>query len=418
MSSISIIILCLLLSAFFSGMEIAFLSANRLRIELDKMHGFISAKIISFFIQHPGKYLATILIGNNLVLVIYGIIIAKLLDPIISQYLYNEFLILVLQTLISTVIILIAAEFLPKIVFKALPNFFLKYFSVPVYFFYILFYPISEFIIRVTHKIMQRIGNEFIREDKYIFGKVDLEHFITESGSDSKDLDAPSEFKIFRRALDFSSVKLRDCMVPRTELAAVDISSTFAEIKQKFIETGYSKILVYSQNIDNIIGYLNIKDLFKQPHDWHSKIIKVSFVPETMLANKMLRELLREHKSLAVVVDEFGGTAGIVTIEDLIEEIFGEIEDEHDTPDQAEKVLSENSFVFSGKLTIDYLNEKYNLELPVSEEYDTLAGYIMYNIGRIPSLNETFTIDPYFFKVLKSNKNRIDIVYLKKLNEE
>jgi len=415
------IIICLILSAFFSGMEIAFLSANRLRIEIDKLHGLSFSKIISFFLKNPTHYIVTILIGNNLVLVIYGIMMSNLLKDPLSVYINNEFYLMTIQTIISTIFILFSAEFIPKLVFRIIPNFFLNYFIIFIYLFYVLFYPLTIVLIKTSHNIISKFTgkNQNQVNEKYIFQKVDIEQFIEESQPQKfDDIDTEHEIRIFQKALNFPNIKLRDCMVPRTELCAIDISSKIDELKQKFIETGFSKILVYEKNIDNIIGYISIKELFKHPKNIKNKIISAPIGPETMPAKKMLQTLLKEHKSLAIVVDEFGVTSGIVTIEDIMEEIFGEIEDEHDINETVEKVLSDNSFIFSGKLEINFLNEKYELNLPESQEYDTLAGYVLFKIGRVPNANESFDIDDYSFKILKTINKKLELIYLKKKDKE
>jgi len=418
MSDLLQLIICLVLSAFFSGMEIAFISANRLRIELDRRQGDFSAYLISYFIRKPDHYLATILIGNNTVLVVYGLIMARMLGASLSLIVANPFVILIVQTTLATLLILITAEFLPKMIFRLAPNFFLNYFTLPVFIIYVLLYPVVRFILWLSHLFIKGKGNDLLSHDKHIFGRIDLEHLVDQQPNNRNDLDTPHEIRIFRNALDFSKIRLRDCMVPRTDLAAIADDVDIATVREKFIETGFSKILVFHENIDNIIGYVNIKDLFQVSEHWQSKIIKAPFAPETMLASKMLRILLQEHKSLAIVVDEFGGTAGIVTIEDMMEEIFGEIQDEHDTDELVEKVLSETSFVLSGRIDIATLNEKYRLQIPVSDEYETLAGYIMQRIGKIPANNEFFRFDGFSVKILKTSQNRIDLVYLKKEEED
>jgi len=418
MSDLLQLIICLVLSAFFSGMEIAFLSANRLRIELDRRQGDFSAYLISYFIRKPDHYLATILIGNNTVLVVYGLIMARMLGASLSLIVANPFVVLIVQTTLATLLILITAEFLPKMIFRLAPNFFLNYFTLPVFIIYVLLYPVVRFILWLSHLFIKGKGNDLLSHDKHIFGRIDLEHLVDEQPNNRNDLDTPHEIRIFRNALDFSKIRLRDCMIPRTDLAAIADDVDIVTVREKFIETGFSKILVFHENIDNIIGYVNIKDLFQVSEHWQSKIIKAPFAPETMLASKMLRILLQEHKSLAIVVDEFGGTAGIVTIEDMMEEIFGEIQDEHDTDELVEKVLSETSFVLSGRIDIATLNEKYRLQIPVSDEYETLAGYIMQRIGKIPANNEFFRFDGFSVKILKTSQNRIDLVYLKKEEED
>lgn len=414
------IVICLILSAFFSGMEIAFLSANRLRIELDRKQGLFSAKIISVFLKKPTEYIASIIIANNVVLVIYGLIMASILEPPLQRITDNDFYVLLLQTIISTLLILVTAEFIPKVIFRLLPNFFLSIFSVPVLLSYTLLYPVSKSIIGISHFLLRKFtkGNKNKVNDQYVFGKADLNYLFKESGQDGKkDIDTEHELRIFRNALDFSSVKLRDCMVPRTEVVALEDTSSIEMLRQKFIETGYSKILIYNQSIDNIIGYISSKELFKNPQSLKSRIISASIVPETMTANKLLHILLQDHKSLAVVVDEFGGTSGIVTIEDIMEEIFGEIEDEHDKNEIIDKKHSDGSYTLSGKLSIASINDTHSLQLPESDEYDTLAGYILQRLGRVPFTNETFEIDDFQFKILKTDNKRLDIIYLKK-NED
>jgi CBS domain containing-hemolysin-like protein len=411
-----IIILCLVLSAFFSGMEIAFISANRLRIELDKKQGLFSSRIVSIFTNNPAQLIATLLIGNNAVLVIYGIKMAQVLEPLLFKFTIHEYYVLILQTIISTLFILLTAEFFPKAIFRISPNLYLNYLSFPVLIFYILFYPVTKLVMWISNLFLNRfVKNKFSTQNSlYVFGKVDLNYLVQNTGQRGRQtLDTEHEIRIFQNALDFSNVKIRECMVPRPEVVAIEDSCSMDDLRRKFIETGFSKLLVYSGNIDNIIGYISSKDLFKNPLNLKSKIIKAPIVPETMNANKLLHILLQERKSLAVVVDEFGGTSGIVTIEDIMEEIFGEIEDEHDTDELVEKELSENAYIFSGKLQIDYLNKKYNLKIIDSEEYETLAGFIFYHLGRIPAVNEQFYIGNYIFKILKLNNKRLELVYLK-----
>ncbi len=410
------IIACLIFSAFFSGMEIAFLSANRLRIELDKKQDLFFSDIVSVFIKNPTQLIVTLLLGNNVVLVIYGIEMAKILEPAISAITMNAFNILIVQTIISTLLILITAEFLPKAVFRLMPNLFLNYLSIPVLFFYIVLFPVSYVIMKFSHLFLKRyIKKENTKQnDLYVFGKIDLSYLMDDIKRRRKPLlDSEHEIRFFQNALDFSNVKLRECIVPRTEIVAVEDTCPIDELRNRFISTGFSKIVIYRGNIDNIIGYVSSKDLFKNPLSLKSKIIKAPAVPETMYANKLLRLLLRERKSLAVVVDEFGGTAGIVTTEDIMEEIFGEIEDEHDTDEIVEKVISENEYIFSGLLQIDYLNNKYNLNITDSDKYETLAGFIFFNIGRIPVLNEQFEIGNFTCKILKINNKRLELIHIK-----
>ncbi len=410
-----IIIISLLFSAFFSGMEIAFVSSNKLRIELDKKQGFIGSRILSVFTTNPGQYIATMLVGNNIALVIYGIVMAIIMEPLIRPYVPSDFAILIIQTIISTLIILITAEFLPKTLFIIKPNVALKVFAIPVFIFYVLLYPIAIITIAISNFILRKILGIQVHKlsDVNAFGKLDLSHLVSQVQSESPEpFESEHDIKIFQNALDFSNVKLRDCMIPRTEIVCVEHNSEIEEVKQKFTETGLSKILVFKDSIDNIIGYVNSKDLFKNPSDIQSMVLTLPIVPETMPANKLLRSFIREHKSIAVVVDEFGGTSGIVTIEDIIEEIFGEIEDEHDTSELTEKRLSDNEFIFSGRQEIDHLNEIYHLVIPKMDDYETLAGFILYHYENIPKVNERIIIEPFTFKILDVSETRIELIHL------
>ncbi|HYW95867.1 MAG TPA: hemolysin family protein [Bacteroidales bacterium] len=424
MSPVIIIILSLIFSAFFSGMEIAFVSSNRLKTELDRKHGLFSSKIIAIFIKSPGHYIATMLVGNNIALVIYGIVVAHLLEPFLQNKIgiNNEIAVLVIQTIVGTLVILFTAEFLPKTIFRSRPNLTLNIFSVPVLVFYIILYPITVFTLGITNFIMRFfMGIKVKTRNSHhnpVFGRIDLDHLISESQSEvEKSLEDEPEKKIFQNALEFSRLKVRDCMVPRTEIEALEINSPVAELKQRFVETGYSKILIFEDSIDRIVGYVSSKDMFKHPASIRSKLVSLSIVPETMQVNKLFRKLIRERKSIALVVDEYGGTSGIVTLEDIIEEIFGEIEDEHDISEFVERPINENEFILSGRLEIDYLNEKYKLDIPVSDDYDTLAGLIIHHHENIPRLNTRVIIMPYQYRILKVSQTRIELVYVKRLTE-
>jgi CBS domain containing-hemolysin-like protein len=415
MSALVIILVSLLLSAFFSGMEIAFISSNKLRLELEKKQGTFASRITSIFTRNPGQYIATMLVGNNIALVVYGITMALILEPQISRYIDSEISVFIIQTFLATILILVTAEFLPKVVFRLKPNLILNTLSFPVMVFYILLYPVSRSIIWIGNVLMKFVLGADVsnNQNKNVFGKVDLDHFVKESQHELQEEDnLKNNIKIFQNALDFSTIKLRECMVPRPEIAAYEINTPMEEIKNAFIETGYARILVYKNSIDNIIGYLNSKDFFKNPPDIRSMLNRIIIVPETMVAHKLLSLFIKEKKSVAVVVDEFGGTAGMVTIEDIMEEIFGEIEDEHDTVDLEEKQLSENEFIFSGRIEIDYLNDKYNLGIPKADEYETLAGFIIYHHESIPKINQKVTINSFVFEIIKTSKTRIDLVGL------
>ncbi len=420
MNYITIILISLLLSAFFSGMEIAYVASNKLRIELDKKHGLFTSRIISFLTRNPSQFISTMLIGNNISLVVYGLVMANILHPFISHYISSEIGILLSQTIISTLIILITAEFLPKALIRINPNLILNIFALPIVIFYIGFYPVVYVIVVFVNVILKKYikSNTNDRQKNTVFNKIDLYHLISESNEKNiQNNNDSDELKLFQNALEFSGVKVRDCMIPRTEIVALDINTPIEILKQKFIETGYSKILIHEKSFDNFIGYITSKELFKDPKVIGSQLIKVSFVPETMAANTLLHQLIKEYKSLALVVDEFGGISGMVTIEDIIEEIFGEIEDEHDNTELIEKQINETEYLFSGRMEIDYINEKYNLKIPESEDYDTLAGYIFYHFQSMPKMHERIVAGTIECKILKVSKTRIELVQLKILEK-
>ena len=419
MNDLIIIFAMLALSAFFSGMEIAFIAANKLRMELDRNKNTVSSRIISIFSRYPGHYISTMLVGNNIALVVYGIVMAKMLEPSIELWVDSESLVLTIQTIISTILILVTAEFIPKTLFRLNPNFALNLFALPVMFFYIIFYPVTIITMMLSKNIIHRLFNTQITEDAetQAFGKVDLDHLVQE-GQDTQAIaeDELHDIKIFRNALDFSKVKLRECIVPRNEIEAMELNGELDDLTQRFIETGYSRILIYKESIDNIIGYVHSSVIFKKPQSIKSALSRIIFVPETMAAHKLLNLFTKEQKSIAVVVDEFGGTAGMVTIEDIMEEIFGEIEDEHDSIDLEEEVLSDNEFIFSGRLEIDYLNDKYDLNFPESEDFETLNGFILFNHESIPKYNETIRIENFNFKIVEVSNTRVEKIKLTIIN--
>ncbi len=409
-----LILITILLSAFFSGMEIAFVSANKLRLELDKQSEPFNSRLLKFVTANGGQYIATMLVGNNIALVIYGIAFATLLEPVFQLHFQSESFILLLQTVTSTLIILVFAEFLPKTLFRIFPNTLLNLFSVPLAFFYIIFYPITRFSIGITNALFKGLLKTDVntRNKNLVFSRIDLDEFVNEtdnSGIEKKE-NVNTEIKLFKNALDFSTVKLRDVMIPRTEIEMLEIGVSISELRQKFVETGYSRILFYNENIDNIIGYVHSSILFQNPKSIESYIKKVLIVPETMPANKLLSTFIQEHRSIAIVVDEFGGTSGMVTSEDILEEIFGEIEDEHDTKDIIEKKISETEFIFSGRAEIDLLNEKYFFDLPETEEFETLAGFILFHHESIPKINSQINIGKFHFKILKATNTKIELV--------
>jgi len=417
MADLIIIIISLIFSAFFSGMEIAFLSANKLRIEIDKRHKTFPSRLITIFSRVPSKYIATMLVGNNIALVLYGIEVGRVLHNPIVNFLgiSSEAAVLIIQTLISTLVILMTAEFLPKMLFRINPNAALNIFAIPTLIFYILLYPVTLLTIWISNFTMKhlfRVDVEYEGSEP-VFSKVDLSHLVMDGNKEQiMDIEKEHDLKIFKNALEFSTLKVRDCLIPRTEMVAVEIESPVPELIQKFSETGFSRIFVYRDSIDNVIGYVNSKDMFLQPDHIGQFLKSVPIVPETLPVNKLLRTFIKNGRNIALVVDEYGGTSGLITSEDIIEEIFGEIEDEHDTTDLIQKQLSENSFRFAGRLEIDYLNEKYNLEIPESEEYDTLAGFVIYHHTSIPEVNTVLQIESFEIRVIKVSANRVDVIEL------
>jgi CBS domain containing-hemolysin-like protein len=417
MNGILVIFITIILSAFFSGMEIAFIASNKLRIELDRKQGVFGSEILKIFTNSPGQYLATMLIGNNISLVVYGLVFSKLLGPPLATLFDSEVVILVVNTLISTILILFVAEFLPKKFFIISPNFFLKFLSIPTLFFFFLFYPVSKFTLAASNLFIRfffgiKTGEK--NQENIVFSKIDLDHFVNLSRQSREETEPDHHnIRIFQNALDFSNVKIRECMIPRTEIEAVDSNSSLEQLRSKFIETRLSRILVYDNSIDNIIGYYELKDIFKITSDIRSLIRQLAVVPETMPANRLLKMFVSEKRNMALVVDEFGGTSGIVTMEDVLEEIVGDIEDEHDVNELTEKTIGEGEYILSGRLEIDYLNEKYNLNLPEKDDYETLAGMILYYYGSIPANNDIIRVNDIAIKVLKATSTKLELVNLK-----
>ena len=422
-----IIIISLLFSAFFSGMEIAYVSSNKIHIEIEKKQSGLLAKILTRLTAKPSKFIATMLIGNNIALVIYGFYMGDLLmqwfqgmtlDNALLNALITDFSLLT-QTIISTLVILITAEFLPKVFFQIYSNLLLKLFSIPAYVFFVLFSFISNFVIWISDVVLKTFFKTDGDQVQLAFTKVELGNYISEqmeSVEDNDDVD--SEIQIFQNALEFSEVKSREVMIPRTELVAVEIHDSIKTLNELFTSTGYSKILVYKNTIDDILGYVHSFDLFKNPKTIKSIIIPVEFVPETMLIKDVLNVLTKKRKSVSVVLDEYGGTSGIMTIEDIVEELFGEIEDEHDTIALLEKKISDTEFNFSARLEVDYINETYKLDLPENENYETLGGLIVNSTEEIPKQNEKVTIDNYLFTILKVSNTKIEIVSLHILKDD
>jgi CBS domain containing-hemolysin-like protein len=413
MSVYLIILLSIATSAFFSGMEIAFISANKLKIELDLKSNSSSIKYLSKVFRSPSRFIATMLIGNNVALVIYGISMAEFLLPTFETYFNSSFVILLLQTIFSTIVILVTAEFLPKAIFRIHSNRFLKVFSLPLIVFYFLLYPFVSFTLFISEKCMQFFGVRLV-EDSPVFKKVDIEEYLNNYSKDKHPEDVDVEVQIMQNALDFSKVRVRECMIPRTEIIAIDISKSIDELKNIFVETKLSKVVIYKDNVDKVIGYAHSYDLFKQPSSINSLLIPIPIVTETMLANELLKLFIEQRRAIAVVVDEFGGTSGIITIEDVMEEIFGEIEDEYDAEHEYENQIDENSFVFSARLEIDYLNDKYDFGLQVSDEYETLAGYLLSLLEEIPSKGAIVETENYSFIIEEVSKTKIEKIRLEK----
>lgn len=403
------------LSAFFSGMEIAFVSSNRMLAEMDREGNGIAKKIISKFYNHPNGFVSTMLVGNNIVLVVYGILVARLFDSTIFSSL-DDGMKVTADTLLSTLVILFTGEFLPKILFKNNANRLLSVFSVPAYLFYILLWPISRFSTLMSKCLLRIVGIRMEAEaDDEGFSKVDLDYLVQSSIENAhSDEEINEEVKIFQNALDFSDCKVRDCMVPRTEVNAVDVNDcTVDELMQKFVESGNSKIIVYEGDIDHIIGYIHSSEMFRNRDNWRQCVCKMPFVPETMAAQKLMHIFLQQKKSLGVVIDEFGGTSGIVSLEDIVEEIFGDIEDEHDSTKYIATQVGDNEYMLSARLEIDKVNDLFDLDLPESDDYMTVGGFILHEYQSFPKLNEVITIGRYEFRIIKSTMTKIELVKLK-----
>ncbi|MDY4778687.1 MAG: hemolysin family protein [Prevotella pectinovora] len=415
--SISLVVgifITLLLSAFFSGMEIAFVSSNRMLAEMDKGSSKLTRRLQTFFYKNPNDFVSTMLVGNNIVLVVYGIFVARLLDNTIFKGL-DPAISVTADTILSTLVVLFTGEFLPKTLFKSNPNKFFSFFVFPAYLFYLLLWPVSRFSTLLS-KILLKISGVKVDKDNDDgeFSKIDLDYLVQSSidnASDNSQID--DEVRIFQNALDFSDTKVRDCMVPRTEICAVEKSSSLSDLKNIFIESGKSKILVYDNDIDHIIGYIHSLELFRNPNDWHNHIRTMPFVPETMSARKMMQTFLQQKKSLGVVIDEFGGTSGIISLEDIVEEIFGDIEDEHDNSNYIAQKNSDGTYLLSARLEIDKVNDLFSLDIPESEDYMTIGGFILHEYENFPKLNEVVRIGRFEFKIIKNTMTKIELVRLK-----
>lgn len=418
-----LIVLTLLLSAFFSGLEIAFVSANKLKIEVDKKHGRFRAQILALLVRKPSRFLGTLLLGHHLSVVIFGIAFALMLKAPLRESLppslQSEMLIMFLLILIASLIILVSSEMIPRALFRINPNRILSILALPAFLVYWVFYPFIFLFTAISTLILKWIFRVRLSGEAYNFGVTDLDEFIREFSPDEEEgKDVAQELQMFQNAIDFRSVKLRECMIPRTEIEALEENDALEKLQEKLISSGFSRIMVYRDSIDNIIGYAHAFDMFNTPTQIGEILKTPPFFPETMLARDALTQLIKAHRSLAVVVDEFGGTSGLVTMEDLMEEIFGDISDEYDVEELIEKVLSEGEFIFSGRLEIDYLNETYSLDIPESEEYETLAGYILKQSNHIPVAGEELISDGFHITITQASDTRIEQVHLRLHNEE
>ncbi|MDN4165826.1 hemolysin family protein [Cytophagales bacterium LB-30] len=411
--SLLIIFITLVFSAFFSGIEIAFVSANKLQIELENKQGLLSGRLLSRFLKKPSDFLGTTLVGNTIALVVYGIFMAKLLDPFIARQLpeslNNEASVLILSTILSTLLVLITAEFTPKSVFLINPNFSLSLFAVPLVMVYYLMYPLVQIIVGLSKFTIKNLFRLEYSEDRPVFRLADLNVYIDHVSQDSEESANEVNTKIFSNALEFKTVKVRDCMIPRTDIVAIDIEDGIDALKKALIESGHSKIIVYNESIDEVIGYCHSLALYKKPKEIQQILTPIIIVPETMLANELMVQFIQERKSLALVVDEFGGTSGLVSIEDIFEEIFGDIQDEHDEDEWIEQQLDENTYLFSARHEIDYLNDTYGWEIPEGD-YETLGGYILSITENIPAVNEVVEASPFIFTIQTMQDTRIDTV--------
>lgn len=414
MTWIIIALISLILSAMFSGTEIAFITSDRVRMELDVKKGGLTSRILNRFYSDAELFISTILVGNNIVLVVYGMAAAALLEPELAKINDNEVFILLMQTLISTGIILLTGEFFPKTIFRINPNNSLKIIALPIYIFYLILYPISRFTSGLSKFLMRLCGIK--SNDTHITGLSvgELNQYLErtiDSTSDDDTVAVEHEVKIFHNALDFSSTHLRDCMLPRNEIVAVNIDTTSRDdLSELFTTSGRSKIIVYREDIDNVLGYIHVSELFDPQCNWKERLKPVLFAPETLLANKMMRRLLTEKRSMAIIIDEFGGTAGLVTLEDLVEEIFGDIQDEHDKTRIAANEIAPGVYEFSGRIEIETLNDTYHIDLPEDDEYQTLAGYILHNTGTIPPQGEIIELDNIKFEIIKKSATRLELI--------
>ena len=408
------LITAMVFSAFFSGMEIAFVSSNRLLAEMDREKNGLAQKALNVFYQHPSNFVSTMLVGNNIALVVYGILFARIFDATLF-YSLSDGARVTFDTLLSTLVVLFTGEFLPKTIFKSSPNAMLTFFALPAFACYVVLYPVSRLSTILSKGLLRLIGVKMKKEhDDKEFTKVDLDYLVQSSiDNASSDEEIEEEVKIFQNALEFSETRVRDCMVPRTEIDAVEDTATEEQLRQRFTESGHSKIIVYHDDIDHIVGYIHSLELFRQPQNWLTAVRTLPFVPETMAASKLMRTFMQQQKSIAVVVDEFGGTSGLIALEDIVEEIFGEIEDEHDSVSYVAKKLDDGEYLLSARMEIEKINEMFSLQLPESDDYMTLGGLILHEYQSFPKLNEIIRIGRYEVKIVKNTATKIELVRLK-----
>ena len=410
---VSVAISTLFFSAFFSGVEIAFISANKLKLELDKNTGKFPSNIITFFSKNESDFITTMLVGNNIALVIYGIVMTQILTPEITYYFSSDLALLFVQTIITTLIVLVTAEFLPKAIFRIYPNQILRIFSIPIWLFFVFFRPVALLMLFLSKLVLKYLLGQKMEDGKQVFGKTDLDEYLSNVKSTDGVEDSRVEVEMLQNVLDLTDKKLRECMIPRTKLVAMDISSPINEVKNRFIATKLSKILIFKGNIDKVIGYIHSSDLFRNPHNVRSILLPIPFVPESMSVMQLLNQFIDGNKGVALVVDEFGGTSGLLTIEDVTEEIVGEIVDEHDVEEITDKKLAKNKYHLFALLDIELVNKKYKLTLPESDEYETIAGLILHHLEEIPQKDDVIKLEEFQFTIIKVNETAIQEVQLK-----
>ena len=410
---LSVAIIMLLFSAFFSGVEIAFISANKLKLELDKNSGKFPANIIAYFSKNESDFITTMLVGNNIALVVYGIMMTQILTPAIEIYLQLPVALLLVQTIITTLIVLVTAEFFPKAIFRIYPNQILRIFSIPIWLFFVLFRPVALLMLYLSKVVLKHLLGQKIEEGKQVFGKIDLDEYLSNVKSADGAEENRVEVEMLKNVLDLTDKKLRECMIPRTEIVAMDILASTKDMKDKFIKTKLSKILIYKRNIDKVIGYIHSSDLFRNPKNVRSILLPIPFVPESMSALQLLTQFIESNKGIALVADEFGGTSGMLTIEDITEEIVGEIVDEHDVEEIMDNQLAKNKYQLFARLDVEMVNKKYALNLPESDEYETIAGLILHHLEEIPKQDDIIHIEGFQFTIMKVNNTAIHEVQLK-----